>query len=258
MSFWSTLADFANPIGSLVGGVVNGVSNLFSTNSTNKANKDINESQLAAQREYWKQQQQNWLQERRWSLEDRAYENAYNSPAALKGRYLAAGINPYLAMQGQSAPASVQAVSPSAPNAPNVPQAHSMIAPDLSGFGLGIQNAINTLLNSRMNETQIASLHTKMQNETAETIARIERMGVENEETRQIIDNMKLDWKFNDEIYSSRMQQLEYATEGARLDNERRIIENDISDLQRSMSKTQKANLQRRLDAEWAEIMSII
>lgn len=81
-------------------------------------------------------------------------------------------------------------------------------------------------------------------------------MGVQNDETRQIIDNMKLDWKFNDESYSSRMDQLKYAVEGARLDNERRQIDMDIANYQRSMSKTQQANLQRKLDAEWKEIMS--
>lgn len=154
MGILKVLADFANPIGSLVGGVVNGVSNLISTNSTNEANKDINESQLAAQREYWKQQQENWLQERRWSLQDRAFENAYNSPAALKSRYLAAGINPYLAMQGQSAPASVQAVSPSAPNAPNVPSSIPMQSPDVSGFGLGISQMVATVLQEQASERE--------------------------------------------------------------------------------------------------------
>lgn len=42
--------DFLDPIGTVVGGIVNGVSNIVSTHETNEANKDINESQLAAQR----------------------------------------------------------------------------------------------------------------------------------------------------------------------------------------------------------------
>lgn len=110
---------------------------------TNKANKDINESQLAAARENWAREQANFEKQRQWSLEDRAYENEYNSPKKLMERYRQAGLNPYLMMDGQNGVASASGSTGQAPSFGSPPSPIPMqsgapaVAPDLSGFGMG-------------------------------------------------------------------------------------------------------------------------
>lgn len=119
---------------SLIGSGINAYSNLKNQANTNETNYKIWQEQLAAQKENWKREQDNYLQNRRWQLEDIANERNYNSPAAQKARYLAAGINPYLANSfGQA-----QAVSPP-PSAPNFssPVSPSPMQSTSVDFGIG-------------------------------------------------------------------------------------------------------------------------
>lgn len=105
---------------------INTLFNYWNTNNTNEANarisKDTNDvnyklwqEQLAAQREqYEKERLENRFlvdQAYQREIENRDYQNWYNSPKAQIERYLRAGINPYLAMSGLSAMASAGASS---------------------------------------------------------------------------------------------------------------------------------------------------
>lgn len=93
--------------------------NYYATMDTNKTNANINAEQLAAARENWKREQQNFELQRKWALEDRDFENSYNSPINVRNRLLQAGINPALAMSGQGGVASVPSASPKAAQAPS-------------------------------------------------------------------------------------------------------------------------------------------
>lgn len=97
-------AALASPV---IGGVINGISSIF----TNKSNENINERNLQWQTEqnalnrnfeegqqgralgfqnYWNQKSLDW-QEKMWNL-----QNQYNTPSAMMERYNQAGLNPYL------------------------------------------------------------------------------------------------------------------------------------------------------------------
>lgn len=80
------------------------------------AAEKLNTQNLDAARENWKREQSNFEKQREWSLQDRAYENWYNSPSQVAARYRQAGLNPALMMQGQGAASSVQANQGQAPN----------------------------------------------------------------------------------------------------------------------------------------------
>lgn len=162
MAFLSSLALAAAP------SLVNGISNLLGTTSTNSANARQNELNRQWQsqenelsRQFTREQdqasryftaQQNELsrdwQEKMWNL-----QNQYNTPSAMMQRYKDAGMNPFLsqmAQLGQGAgsagtPAS-SATAPMSGSAPmsGAPSSIPMVAPrfDLSLQDMGIASNI--------------------------------------------------------------------------------------------------------------------
>lgn len=130
------------------GSIGQGISNIISTNNTNNKNYQIHQEQLAAQRKQYEDEvaENRFLvnQQRRWSLEDRDFENEYNSPKAVKQRLIAAGINPAFAMaNGQNLFGSATAETSTGTNpTSSVPQAPQMVVPDYSAFGQGISDAV--------------------------------------------------------------------------------------------------------------------
>lgn len=103
-------------------------------------------------------QMQNELAIQNWER-----ENAYNTPAAVKQRLMAAGINPDL-MYGQLGMASMQSdiSSPSAPSAPMSSTGISNLAQDIAA----IQNAIT---NRNISEAQIPNINADTGNKVADT-----------------------------------------------------------------------------------------
>lgn len=149
-------------LGSLAGSIINGISqattnqtNQEIANRTNRSNERINESQLAAQRENWKREQENFMLQRQWQLADREY----NTPEAMKQRYLNAGINPYLAMyggagmQGAASENHPNAPSFSSPTTPIPMQSGAPMQPiDFSMLGHGISVAAEMYYRDRAEE----------------------------------------------------------------------------------------------------------
>lgn len=90
---------------------------LEATQDTNATNYKIWQEQLAYAKEQYLRELEDaradMLTQRNWSLEDRDYENKYNSPLEQVKRYRAAGLNPFLMMNGQNAVGSVSANIPS-------------------------------------------------------------------------------------------------------------------------------------------------
>lgn len=131
-----------------LGQVGSGIANVISNNKTNKTNLAINREQLAAQRQQYLDEvaENRFLvnQQRQWSLADRDFENKYNSPAEMRRRYEAAGINPAFAMaNGQGAFGSSTAETSTGTNPTSqVPSAPQMVAPDFSPIGMGVSAAL--------------------------------------------------------------------------------------------------------------------
>ena len=135
---------------------------------TNAANKEINEQQIAWAREKYKEEKA----ENRF-LVDQAYrrelENRlYNSPQALKQRYLQAGINPYLAMSGPGASGGSGSIGSSVGSPPKydnpsmIPMQQGSPSVAYTGFGRGISDIMANVLESRNLEREDRRLQHQM------------------------------------------------------------------------------------------------
>lgn len=92
----------------------------------------------------------------RRSIEQRDYENWYNSPEQQVERYRQAGLNPYLMMSGQNAMGSVQVGQapvgspPSGYHAPSPPLMQAPLIPDMgAAIGRSVQGVADILLRSQ-------------------------------------------------------------------------------------------------------------
>lgn len=154
----------------LIGALVSNI-NTNNTNNTNYENVRETNTQNALMHQadlaWSKQQYEDQKLENRY-LVDLAYqrqndlvadERAYTDPAAVKQRYLEAGINPYLASQagiasGSSGSQSVQSGSAPSYNTPSSPEMKAAQAISNNSFGLGINQAINNYLALKQNERE--------------------------------------------------------------------------------------------------------
>ena len=195
--------------------------NYYATMDTNKTNADINESQLVAARENWAREQQNFETQRQWALADRRHEEEYNSPEAVRQRYLQAGINPALAMangaggSGSAAISTKQAQAPQFGSPPSsIPMQAAHFDPTYQdGIGLGMQRAIDTYLMAMRNETDIAAIRQDTANKTAETAAKIRSMGYQDEYNKWLAKKLEQDWKFNDDNYEENCRNIRVAND---------------------------------------------
>lgn len=170
-------------VGSALGAGANLIGGATSTAMQNQANKDIaqmnnafNEKMLDKQLNYNKEMYQQQLGDQ-WKFYNDAKDNSwkvienqqqyqtdmwnkqneYNSPTAQRERLEAAGLNPYMMMNGGSAgvAGTIGGTSGSSPGAPNSPSAQGVQPPtatpysaDYSGVTLGLGRAIDTLMGS--------------------------------------------------------------------------------------------------------------
>ena len=240
--------------------------NYWATMDTNKTNADINESQLAAARENWQREQQNFELQRKWALEDRDYENWYNLPSNVRDRYLRAGINPVLAMQGSgsglgaSSASTKQAPSPQFGSPPNsIPMQAAHFEPTYNGgIGLGIQKAIDTYMMAQRNETDIAAIRQRLDNETAETKAKIDSMVEDQNYKRSLIKSLDQDTLFNHDSYNERMRSIALGNARAEADIEYSRALTYYQDLINKFTPEQQKVILREYDARYNEIMSAV
>lgn len=157
----------------LLGGIATGIGSLISSSSTNKANKKI-----ARENRAW-QSKENQLN-RDWEEKMWQAQNEYNTPSAMMSRYKAAGLNPYLV--GDGSPSVGAASSPGSPSMVGAPNQPNLIAPDVSGFGVGISqgasSAMQTYLQAKSIDANVANQEAQTANTFAETYAKlIDSMG---------------------------------------------------------------------------------
>lgn len=191
---------------------------LFNFGSQKSTNK-MQERMFNTQMDYVKAAEQ-----RSYDYQDKAWqrETEYNSPAAQRARFEAAGLNPAMMMEGQNAVVGSMG-EPSTPSAPSSP---TLQAPQLDLTGLG--NSINSyyqnaVLQSQMQKTDREGYllgiegqyaHQKQQLDLRERLGRINQLAEDSklsaaqreyykdqsEQIRQLIS-------FNDATFNARMQQ---------------------------------------------------
>lgn len=224
-----------NPITSLVGAGISGVTSMIAGNKQVNAQKEINAQQLALQREQMQQQQaqfesqqayqtmdwqrnrnaalEDWSKQRGAALEDFVRENQWNSPAAQRARYEAAGLNPALAMEGQSAAvgqmeatSAPSAASGSSPSPGGMPSLPNLGVPNYGFVKDALDSSIRTyqgmqqarLMEENIYQSQIDS-STKIAEKILELqngIINLENSKVDNALKEQQLATMKHELKF--------------------------------------------------------------
>lgn len=189
----------------VAGSAISGVSSASATNKTNEANKEIaqmnnefNEKMLQKQMDYNKEMYNQQLGDQ-WSFYNDAKANAwqmfdatneYNSASAQRQRLEAAGLNPYLMMNGGSAgtATSTTGATGTSPTSQAVtPPTATPYSADYSGIAAGLSDALG----------RIQDYLTKDAPEMELTKAKAENMRIENKykaarsvaELSQIISN---------------------------------------------------------------------
>lgn len=242
---------------SLIGGLANSYMNLKNQADTNATNYKIWQEQLAAQKENWQREQSNYLQNRKWQLEDTANQRQYDSPQAQKARYLAAGINPYLANsigQGQAVQSPPQSPSFSSPASPTPMQSSPV---DL-GIGLAGQNAANAYFMASKNETDMAATKQHINNETLDTISKVNQRNFQNGELNATMNKILQDIRFNNENWSERSRGIQLANDSIEVDLTLKKAQADYQKLINAFTPKEQAKILKKLDKELDEIASRI
>ena len=141
MSFLGTLG----PVVDVATSIADPILSFIGLKETNKANKKINDENLAAQKE---------LQDRNLAYQTQMYERALadNSPSSMVRKYEEAGLNPYMMMQdGQW-----NSVSQPSGSAASVPASIPMQSPDFDFSGIGA--SFDRFYNNRYKEEEIKNL----------------------------------------------------------------------------------------------------
>lgn len=215
--------------GTVVGSLINSYQNLKNSADTNKMNYKIWQEQLAAQRENWKREQDNYLQNRRWQLQDIKDQRNYDSPAAQKQRFLAAGINPYL----ENSMGSASAVSPP-PSAPSfsAPVGAPTMQPATVDFGIGqgISQAMDIYYRDKEEERKDYSLGADITFRDRSTRAELinaatkaKEAGVNSKWVDSQIEDANRNFYFNQDKFSA---DIEYRNMVHSLDKQRLELEN--------------------------------
>lgn len=202
--------------------------NYFANMDTNKTNANINAEQLAAARENWKREQQNFELQRKWALEDRDFENSYNSPINVRNRFLQAGINPALAMAGQGGVGSASGASTKSTQAPSfgsppasIPMQAAHFEPTMpNGFGLStaFQSSMDYLLRADMQEAQISAIRTQNDLNTLDTLSKVSERDWSNKQIKANIDRIVYDLSWMKKTEGERLNNLKYVNDQIQAD----------------------------------------
>lgn len=204
-----------------IGGLISNNTNKKLVRETNAQNLAMFNQQMAQQEKQFQQtmdyQTMDWNRNRQAALEDWYRETEYNDPLKQKERYMNAGINPALAMQGQNAAigsmeSSAGGSSPSPGSMPGIPQ---LQAPQ-DQLGENIARATDMYLRSRATESD-----SRLKDEQANQIA------IDNR-TREQMNIVELN-KVRNELRLQR-QKLKYGSKDyERLSKEIELLDDQIA-----------------------------
>lgn len=158
-------------IGSLItagAGLASSAASGIASGKMNRRAVKYNKWALQEQQKFQSEQSQlgrDWSEEmmsqaNQWNLDQWKRENEYNLPENQKARLLAAGINPYLAMQGASSvgqaassPSSASAPSPASPSGASAPSLN-LQRPDFGSGFAQLSSAVNSYFDNKMKSEQ--------------------------------------------------------------------------------------------------------
>nr|WP_302828628.1 hypothetical protein [uncultured Bacteroides sp.] len=242
---------------SLLGGI-------GSTSMQNKSNKEIaqmnnafNEKMLDKQMNYNKEMYQMQVGDQ-WEFYNDAKQNAwdlygdqkdfqvdmwnktneYNSPEAQRQRLEAAGLNPYIMMNGGSAGvagsvAGTAGSSPSAPSSPGAqgvnPPAASPYSADYSGLVQGLGHAIDTLMSAperSVKNAEAANLRIEGKYKASKMLAEIYSMRSNARTTAERLQLDKLIASFDNDLKTAQLQETNERTGLVRAQTKLAVTEN--------------------------------
>lgn len=160
----ATLGAIISGGAALGGTVASGIA----SGKMNKRSVRYNKWALQEQQKFQSEQSQlgrDWSEEmmskaNQWNLDQWNRENEYNLPENQKARLFAAGINPYLAMQGASSvgqaassPSSASAPSPASPSGASAPSLN-LQRPDYGSGFAQLSSAVNSFFDNKMKSEQ--------------------------------------------------------------------------------------------------------
>lgn len=151
-------------IGSIIGGGLSAIGNMYSVHKQNQAIKWSLAAQAAENEKTLLYNLRLAQMQNQWNIAQWERENEYNSPAAQKARLKAAGLNADM-MYGQGALSNVAASSPQLTSgAPASPMDWSSLA-NQANYG----NVVNSFLDTQMKQAQIDNMNADTKKKGAET-----------------------------------------------------------------------------------------
>lgn len=213
-------------------GLFGAFANIFSTSATNSSNWNINTANNRFAEKMYNQQVadnrfdadvafQRELQKARYLRQFDLEDREYNLPKNQVERYKDAGINPFLAMQNQSAGIAQNSVGSgssapiASPGQTHLPQSIPM---DFSGIGLGIQKFADYSLASARQAFDMSAERKRIDIEAADTISKIMQRNWQNKKLDAEMNRIWQDFAFQDQTMDDRVEQIQLANQKIRFD----------------------------------------
>lgn len=205
----SLIAAGIGAAGSAASSVISNKGNANIANNSNNFNEKMFDKQIAYNKEMYQQQLGD-----QWQFYNDAKQNAwdmaeYNSAPAQRERLEAAGLNPYLMMNGGSAGTAQSSAQGSAPSAQGInPPTATPYSMDYSGLvqGLGMAlDQISTIPDNSVKRAEADNLRIEGKYKAAKTIAEIVQMrtNAKTQEGRLALD--KLIYSIDKDLKTSQM-----------------------------------------------------
>lgn len=131
----------------LIGGGISGVSSIFGGLLNRGSQSSANRTNLQINRDNQKWNEKMMDKQNSWNLAQWNRENEYNSASQQVARLKAAGLNPYLMLNGGNA-GSAQSVSSAAPGTAGMSNTVNPV--DYSAAAAGVGNAVSQYFNSQL------------------------------------------------------------------------------------------------------------
>ena len=195
-----------------------------------------------------------------------ADERAYTDPAAVKKRYLEAGINPYLASQsgiasGSSGNASVQSGSAPSSNTPSGAAMQAAHAENNNGLGFGLSKIADLATHYVEMEHDLAYKKQMANNDSLRALADWSRTGVQNAYTTKLTDKLAKDMLFDEESWDDRLDSLRQANnlhkQQAILSEQQAIAQKFTNSVAPELHQLQKDSLKMSICIGAAQVANI-
>lgn len=150
---YSNRHDLIDPVtGCIIGAGISGVSSIIGGLFNRGSQSSANRTNLRINRENQKWNEKMMDKQNAWNLSQWNRENEYNNASSQVARLRAAGLNPYLMMNGGNS-GSAQSITSAAPA--NAGMSNTVNPVDYSAVAAGVGNAVNQYFNSQLAEANV-------------------------------------------------------------------------------------------------------